>query len=615
MDKHTTPATESKPTRRFPPGAAAGLLLSPLAFVFGAPAALIVLPAALPVLKRLRPAAYACLAGIALCWLLSLAGLNPWVALAKAHALNRIQAALGAPMTSQDFSASVISGEMSFHNVRSELPEGVGTLEASRIQIEAGYGLLLGARMPAVTVWGLRAEFDPSRGKLENYLRREATTGQAVLTLVGGRILLGGEGTSAEFELSSGHGIIEGDSVELNLGMSAARVAMLGKSYDVDLRGGLSIRRAEQSLTVVAEMGFSSVGLLHGYLQGRLGPDGGALHITLDQLELEPVWSRYRKLDRLSGNLRGSALLSGELSDLRFDLNLHVRDLSYFHRVAMSLDETRSFRIPDGVLVGGVTVREGRDWLFHALTLRSDDCTLSTGPAVSAAGSGVLVLDGPVKALNGRLDAIVESGRISAPVGWWPLGGATLSDMRPNLALLGEQFPALGLRWTAEVRSMEVACHPLYGEAHGRLRGTFLKEAGWRRGVINTQGRLELRDGSFRFLGSAGDVNLALEFSPDLPAAQASMRGSLAGSAGETPINASISGSLQRPALHFTGITMAPEKLGGLIFGHSETPLTPAQISARRVECSRLFGPVAASRGNPFFIGDSRHAFLSFSPD
>src|SRR5690606_31748872 len=163
-----------------------------------------------------------------------------------------------------------------------------------------------------------------------------------------------------------------------------------------------------------------------------------------------------------------------------------------------------------------------------------------TGPAVSAAGSGVLVLDGPVKALNGRLDAIVESGRISAPVGWWPLGGATLSDMRPNLAPLGEPFPARGLRWTAEVRSMVIACHPLYGEAHGRLRGTFLKEAGWRRGVINTQGRLELRDGSFRFLGSAGDVNLALEFSPDLPAAQASMRGSLAGSAGETPINASI---------------------------------------------------------------------------
>lgn len=614
MDEPTTPTPEV-PRRRAFMRAAPGLLLSPLAFVFGAPAALIVLPAALPVLKRLRPSAYACLAGIALCWLLSLAGLNPWVALVKAEALKRMENALGAPISAENFRADLMSGEMAFENVRCELPDDVGSLSASRIEIQAGYGFLLRAAMPVMTVRGLNAEFDPSGDKLQGYLRREGATGDAVIAIVGGRVLLRGAATSVELQLGSGNGVISRDSVDLNIGLTSATAMMLGKPFDVALRGGLSLRRAEHGLTIAAEMGFGSRDMLHGYLQGTLKPDGGALHITLDSLELEPVWSRYRKLDRLAGNLRGTAVLTGGLSDLRFDLNLQVREVSYFHRVAMSLDESRSFRIPDGLLAGAVTVREGRDWAFEELTLQSDDCTLSTGPRLSANGRGVLVLDGPLKALTGRLDAVVERGRVAEAIRWGPMGGASLADMKPNIVLLGEQFSGLDLRWEAEIQSLEIDCPPLYGVARGQLEGAFNKQAGRRNGAVRTGGELALDDGKFRFMGAEGEVEASLQFEPGRPASQAVLRGSLSGAAEDAELNARISGVLRRPALLFTGVTMAPDELGRRIFRAGEPPPGPVEMSARRAECSRLFGFMAASNGNPFFGRDGRHVFLGFSPD
>ncbi len=616
MEAPTTPTAEPRPAGPNFVAMAVGALLSPLAFVFGGLAGLLALPAVIPKLKSLRPAAYSYFVGVVICWVLSAAGVNPWLEIAKSAALERMEAALGAPVEYDSFEGDAPTGELQFHNVRVTLPGGAGTLAAELVQIDAGYGMFV-RRGPVVV--GARAvvgELDPEGGKLERYLAREMPAGgEADVHLFRSTLHLRGKQTRATFDVSEGHGSFGGNDNELRLAFRAATITLLGQTHELVLRGGLVVQNRGGTLSVTTNLTASIPDVVHAVLYGTLQPGGGgALTCTIDYIDMDAIWQRYRKVDRLRGTLRGTFQITGELNDLHIGASGEVLALDYFHRAVMALDESRSFRMDRGLLSGALRLRQGEHWVFDALTVRTDACSLATDPRMQAAGSGTLTLDGPVEALRGKLNVVVESARLAEPITWSPVSDRSLTDVQPNLVMIGEQFQALNLDWQAEVKDLEVACQPLSGKAAGKLQGTFTKEDGKRIGTLRVEGRLVMEDGRFEFLGASGSIAASVEFSPNGPSMHATLRGKLKGSVGKTALTANISGTLYRPAFGFTGVEMPPDSLGRKIFDYSETPLTVTESAARREACSRLCGVQAAMLGNPFAARDTGKVFFSFSP-
>lgn len=595
---------------------AAGALLSPLAFVFGGLAGLLALPAVIPKLKGLRPAAYSYFGGVVVCWVLSAAGVNPWLEMAKSAALERMEAALGAPVEYDRFEGDAPTGEMQFHNLRVTLPGGAGTLAAELVEIHAGYGMFVRTGPVVVGARAVVADLDPESGKLDRYLAREMPKGgEAELHLFRSTLHLRGKQTHATFEVSEGHGSFGEDGSELRVAFRAATVTLLGQAHELVVRGGLVVQNRGGTLIVSTNLTASIPDVAHGVLHGTLQPGGGgALVCTIDYIDMDAMWERYRKVDRLRGTLRGTFQITGDLNDLHIEASGEVLALDYFHRAVMALDESRSFRMDRGLLSGALRLRHGEHWVFDGLCLRTDACSLATDPRMQASGSGTLTLDGPVESLRGKLDVVVESARLAEPITWSPVSDRSLSDVQPNLVMIGEQFKALILEWQVEVKAMEVACQPLSGKAAGKLRGTFTKEDGKRVGTLRVEGNLTLNDGRFEFLGAAGSIDASVEFNPNGPSMHATLRGKLKGSVGKTPLAANISGTLYRPAFGFTGVDMAPDTLGKKIFDYSEAPLTATEIVARREACSRLCGVQAAMLGNPFAARDTGKVFFSFSP-
>jgi hypothetical protein len=608
-------AAASRPAL-MPLAIAAGVVLSPLAFAFGAFAAVLALPAVIPQFKQLRPFGYALFAGVGACWVLSLAGLNPWLAFVRAHALDKIEAAVGSAPAYGAFEGDPTQGTMLFRDMRLELPDGAGVITAGSVEIEAGYGFLLSTGAPVVRISGFKAELDPADGKLERYLQRKREPGgTAELYIRGGSVTLAGDETGAEITLERANATI-GEESELTVIPTSAVVRLLGQSHKLGIAGGLTLRSREGALSLRTNMAFNAEGLVHGYLVGELTPGGGVLHGTLDMLDLDSLWARYRKVDRLSGLLRGRCDLSGDLTALRFDLDLEVRELKYFHTLVMGLDETRAFHLPEARLAGGLSLHDGENWTLHQLSLSSDDCTLATDPRCQAWGGGKITLDGPAGRLKGDLDVTVSRGRIAEPISWNPLNGTSPEDLAPNLIMLGNQFNALEVQWRADVTGMDVACAPLSGKAGGKLAGTFLKQADRRSGNVSTTGVLSLTDGKFEFLGASGTAEASLTFNAGLPARRAVLTGKLKGAVGDTQLYATIAGRLDLPGLQFMGVTMSPEDLGRKIYRHSASPLTASELSSRREQCTRLCGLQAAAQENPFMVLETRNpkVFFTFNP-
>lgn len=615
MEAPATPTPQTSPGRPKFAAIAGGVVLSPLAFAFGGWAGLLALPAAIPKFKAARPAAYGYFGGVVLCWLASLAGFNPWLSMAERRALAQLEAAVGAPVTYDKFNGDATRGELVFSGVRATLPEGAGEVEVEQLEIDAGYGLLLRRGPVKVYARSVTASLDPAEGKLERWLSRERGGGEAELLVHGLVVTLVGAQTSARAEIAEVSGGMHEGTLELHLALRYLDLMVLGQTHNLRIAGGLSVRGAGSALSVNANLSFNSGEEIHGVVHGTLVPGGGgSLECTIDYLELEPVWGKYRKVDRLSGTLRGRVTISGELKDLRMGVSGEVMQLSYFHRAVMALDETRSFAMENGRLGGQVRLLDGQRWEFANLSLETADCTLATDPRMRAQGGGRVTLSGPAEDLRGELQATVESGAISEPISWNPISDRSLADVQPNIVMIGEQFQALQLNWRVQVNALQVACAPLYGEAGGELAGTFVKEPGVRVGTLRAGGVLELRDGTFAFLGSEGAVSASVTFNPQGPTMYATLRGRLRGTVGEAPLAANITGTLHRPGFEFRGVTMPPDELGKKIFEYSPKPLTATELLKRREDCSRLCGVQASTQGNPFLARNTGKVFFKFSP-
>jgi hypothetical protein len=111
----------------------AGLALAPLAFVAGGWAALLALPGVF--IARLRPAAFACFVGVAICFVLSVAGANPWAAFARERVLDEIESALGARPEYSDWAYDVSSGVMRFDNLSVNVPEMSGRAQLVQLNV------------------------------------------------------------------------------------------------------------------------------------------------------------------------------------------------------------------------------------------------------------------------------------------------------------------------------------------------------------------------------------------------------------------------------------------------------------------------------------------------
>ncbi|MCC6464372.1 MAG: hypothetical protein IT463_03415 [Planctomycetes bacterium] len=596
-----------------------GLAAAPLAFVFGGFAALPAAVAALPPLRRLRPAALAFVVGVAACWGLSQAGINPWVSLVRWRVSAMLTEALGAEPTWQTFTADPVAGTLDFGSVQVELPKAGGSATLEHLQVDAGYAFLLDMASPTLTGRGLQLSVDGNAPELTQFLESlGGEQGHAFdLHIEGGALQVRGEGLSARAEIKAITGAGSAKGLELRLVPLSLAVTALGREHLLRTQGVVGITRSAGRTGFSAELTLHEPELGHAFVHGTLLADGsreGALAVTLDRLELGALWARYRVIDRWRGLLRGSARVTGGLRDLGVVLDLEGEDIEYFHNTAMQLDESRSFLMPACTLQADMRIRDGETVEFAPLLFSLPEGTLATGRFCEAQGSATLTLQGQWPALEGLLDATVTGGRLKRDITWNPLEAESLLDLEPNTVLVGEQFPALALDWKVNVQRLDVDCAPLAGWLTGALEGTFDKPAQSRAASVRAGGKLALKEGRFAFLAAAGDVTGELEFNPHAPVEQATLRGALAGKAGSVPLQAEITGSVWRPGFVFSGVTMTPEALGRCIYQAPGEALAPAQELARREACTRLCGPAAAVARNPFLAKEMGLVFFSFKP-
>lgn len=596
-----------------------GLAASPLAFVFGGFAALPAALAVLPPLRRMRAGALAFVVGVAACWGLTQAGVNPWVSLVRWRVAGMLHEALGAEPTWQGFTADPVAGTLVFQDLSVELPQAGGSASLERLQVDAGYAFLLDMASPTLAGSGLQLSVDGNAPGLPGFL--ESLGGEQGrsfdLRIEGGSIEVRGKALNARAQVRALTGAGNADGLDLRLAPENVAITVLGREHLLRTQGVVGITRSKGRTGFAAELTLHEPELGHGFVHGTLLADGsreGSLAVTLDRLDLGALWARYRVIDRWQGMLRGTARVTGGLRDLGVELDLEGDELDYFHNTAMQLDEKRSFRLPACTLQAAMRIRDGETVEFAPLLFTLPEGTLATGRHCEAQGSATLTLYGQWPSLQGMLEANVTSGRLKRSITWNPLEAESLLDLQPNTVLVGEQFPALALDWKVNVQRLDVDCEPLAGWFTGALEGTFDKPAASRTATVRAGGKLELKEGRFAFLAASGEVTGELEFNPHAPVEQATLRGALAGRAGSVPLHAELTGSVWRPGLVFTGVTMAPEALGRCIYQAPGEALSPTEELARREACTRLCGPAAAVARNPFLAKELGLVFFSFKP-
>ncbi|MEZ5992908.1 MAG: hypothetical protein R3E76_11200 [Planctomycetota bacterium] len=601
--------------RRLGPQVSVGLVLSAGAFLFGAFMALPAVLVLIPKLRRFWPAALALFIGVLGVRGLTLAGVNPVLALARDQAVSQLSETLGGEVSYDDFYGEATTGEMHFDGLRVELPEINGSVSIESVHIQAG--MFLFYRPDGYVIHGdvLRVRADASGGKLETFLEGLESPGgtPAEVTIDGGSVEVFGSPTTATFDIGSLRAASGPGGWAINVGLKRAVVNILDRPVELALQGGLSIGDDGSGFRVEADLRARDKEVGSGILRGTLKPgaESGML-CTLDEVQLNPLWARWRKVDTYDGLLRGQVGISGDLNHLVFDLRCRIEDYSYYHYTAMQLDPEHSFKLPLGELAGRIELTGGETWTFRNLTLTAPEATLATGKKMNAMGSGELTLNGVVPELSGTLKATVSQGEINVPISWNPLEKDSLSDVQPNIVLVAEQFGKIDLEWEVDVQKLAVNSHPLSGTLTGKLAGTFNKETGKRVGKLRAGGELEMKDGRVECLGLDGEFAGRLIFNPNAPTYHATLRGTLTASLGETPVNCEINGDLMHPGLVFTGAGLSPPALGRKIYRYSEAELTPAEIVRRKEECNRIFGWEAAANENPFLAKNSGKVSIKF---
>ena len=594
--------------------AAVGLVFAPLTFLFGALVALLVLPFVLPPMRRWRSFAVGLFAGVVVVRCLMFMGVNPVLSYAQNEAISRLESSLGADVSYSAADGDVINGQLRFENVKANIPELQGGVEMQQLTVDAGWFLLHRPDGLSVTGRGFQVRLDADEGRLEEWLedRKPSFDEQVAFDFREGVIEAAG-GVGARFELDRARGEAAGEAWVLHLAMRRAAITFKERTHTLDVYGGLSVGDSGDGLRIETDLRAVEPELGGGIMRGSLRP-GTDTHIgcTIDSLNLQPLWARYRKVDEYGGSAVGQVQISGELGRLVLDFRLTVLDYSYFHTTAMGLKRDQSFALPKASLTGQIVLIDGREIEFKDVTLTTEDATLATGPRINARGSGMVVLNGRFPKLSGRLEAVVEGGELNQDITWSREQTESLRDIAPNLILVGEQFGSLDMDWVVEVKQLSVNARPLTGSMTGTLSGTFEKEPGVRVGKLRAQGELSMQNGKVNCLGLTGDFSGTLTFNPTAPTRHASLRGQITGSLGDTEIDCEVTGEISKPGFIFSGMTMSPEALGRKLFQYSAEPLSEAELIERRGECSRVFGAYAASRQNPFEARSTGKVFFGF---
>lgn len=614
------PATPdfANPPRKRPVGSVlAGLALGTISFVFGGFVALLALPACLPGARRARPFAYALVGGVALCWVISAAGGNPWAHYVKARILAQVESTLGAPLQYDSYRADPLTGQIEFTNPRAEIPELEGEVSAATLRIEAGYGFLVRLEPALLTARGVKLGVNAGRGRLETFLAKAKPSSTPVsIVLDEVTVDMHGSPMLARFFAERIWGSAAEAGWKLAIRMDRAQVAILEREHRFELEGGLTISRDPEGLLVEANMAFIEEEIVKGIVQGRLRPQtgDGALICTIDQLELGPLWGMYRQVDEYTGFAVGVLTISGTLNDLWVEVNLEIEDYTYYHAFAMGLKPEQKFNMPRGSLSGALQVVNGEFFKLHAITLESEFADLSTNPRLTAKGAGTLSLSGEVGNFKAELAARVHEAVLREEITWSPTTTTGLEDVAPNLLKIAEQFSGLKLVFALEIVKLDVQCAPISGVAAGMLSGTFTKLPGQGPGVLRANGELSMPEGKFKFCDAEGDVALKLTFSDKAPTPYATLTGELKARAGSVDLNARIGGMLSHPLVAFHGVTMAPDKLGEHIYRYQAKPLDTAERTRRDNEVARLCGLQAATSGNPFLAQRTGKVSFTFSP-
>jgi hypothetical protein len=616
MDTTPTPAEGVPSARRAGRGvvwlAGVGVLVSGATFVFGGFVALLALPFILPGLRRRRVFAYGLFGGVVLFRALMFAGVNPVLYWAQDRFVTELEAALGAEVSFERAEGDVVDGWMRFEGLRADIPDLRGGLHVGELTVQAGPFMLYRPEGLRVTGTALHLELDADAGRLETWLGGLEPRGTEPVRFgfEQGRLDVAG-GTAAIVQLGGVNGESGPEGWVLHVGMQAAEVAFRGRVNHFTFKGGISLGDSGEGLWVEADLAGADIEAGRGILRGKLQPGTqGAIRCTIDHLDLHPLWARYRKVDEYRGTAFGHVDISGELRRLNLDLDLAVRDYSYYHFTAMGLEREHSFRLPEAEISGRLVLVEGRDLEFVNVSVTAPQATLATGRRLSAMGGGMVELKGRFPKLTGRLEAIVESGELNHQITWSREQSESLSDVAPNLLLVGEQFPHLELDWEVEVRALTVNTPPLTGTLTGVLHGTFLKEEGKRLSRLRAAGELSMDDGKVNCLGLSGDLTGRIIFNPTAPTYHAGVRGQITGALGDTPIDCEVTGELSHPGFVFRGLNMGLEALGRKLYDWSAEPLTPAQEVERSNECARVFGAYAAGRRNPFLARSSGKVFF-----
>jgi len=594
-----------------------GLLLSPLAFVFGGYAALLALPGVF--LARVRPAAFAFFAGTVICAGLSMAGANPYAAWVRETTLDRLEQALGARPEYSSFEASVASGELHFENLAVNLPEIGGSAQAVQLQLTTGPGFVWPWGTPKLQGRGLRVVFDGASSGLEKFLSRleSAQGGELDVSLDSIELVVRGPSVEAAVLINSARGKSDGDGgISVLVSARQLELKLWERTHRLQLAGNAAFSRAGGRTGLTVDMKVVDADVMMGYLHGELAPQPGpgGLVFTLDSLELGPLWARYRVIDTYQGRARGAVNISGSLQNLLLGLDLEVTGYEYFHRAVMALDESRAFKVANATLWGGVRLKDGASVSLESLRLALPDGTLCTDPAMNAQGSATLTLDGTYPDLRGDLVAQVTSGRLRRGVSWSPVNASSIIDCQPNVIAVAEQFSSLALKYAVDVQHLDLQCEPLSGWLTGKLSGTLDKQPGTRQAALRVDGQLELKEGKVDLCALQGQVSGSIVFSPRDPSYEARLNGLLEGKAGDTKVQAEIAGTLSLPFVTFTGVDMAPDRLGNKIATWSSEPLSKLEQAQRTEALTRVCGPAAAMGNNPFLAHKAGRVSFTFKP-
>ncbi len=386
------------------------------------------------------------------------------------------------------------------------------------------------------------------------------------------------------------------------LDFDECEVEYLDKHHHFNITGSATLGLRSNSLSVnTYNITIGHKSEFHALLQGGFGGDQKLL-VTLDYLDLNALWTKYRIIDEHHGKARGKMIISGDWNNANIDWDIDLEGWSYYHKTAMGFNEDNSFRFENANCSGQITLGSKSDNQFH-LTLKADG-TLATGKKMNARGSGIL----EVFRLDGELSANVymnvQSGEINTPISWSGTNGG-LASITPNVILLAEELPHITVEYNIDVNNLAVNCEPLWGKLSGNLHGKLTRADGIKRSIIRADGKLILTDGRFAFLGTSGTVEGDIIFRKDNPIQYATLTGKLSGSTGSTPINARIRSQLSLPGIIFTSLRQSLPSLGKEIYTSGDF-LEPIRVA----KTTLLFGGNAAFKRDVFAKTNSRRSVI-----